>query len=579
MTSWGRHRLARLLATIVVAALTIVWAVGEVKQRAAAQRDKEKVVNLTRNMKTLCIGRFLIDLPQETRFELRGPRIDGFDISSFDEPEADFQARVAQREAQLRATPDRLGGNRSLESVREVKTENGVVGKIFVHSRKVKEGTQANGLELERYRYEGVALEALVHGEGMSFRLAANYYDPDQIDNLPSLVAKLVPNPRNQIPTEPGFCIDRAWFRDPLTADQGEAVMMSAQLPSHPDFEFLVILAAGNKPDKQSLLERVAAAPSILTLTERWRISTLRAAPRTIGGINGDELVKRVTEINDAIGYSFWWEVDGTEDKVLVPHFVFQMMTGEGGNGPVPSSLSQDAAMALWDKISSSIRVRPSEPPRPVAAEPPPTPLGTYAWAGDRCPESGWWSCSAGGDGVGVLGGQRQYIREGERMPQALLLPPQTLWEKLRGMQPSVESKTQTSWKLVDKRNRKRVQAPLPLAPATPAAAASITTAGTGPCVMEEQRVPVGIFAVTGVPCPASGWWHCEDPRALDGTRWFAQGSLLPSATFAVPPGAFGRSANAARSIERRGAWRLVRLADGPQQAGSENSRESNSDT
>ncbi len=66
---------------------------------------------------------------------------------------------------------------------------------------------------------------------------------------MPRLVAKLVPNPHNQIPTEPGFCIDRAWFRDPLTADQGEEVMMSAQLPSHPDFEFLAILAAGNKPD------------------------------------------------------------------------------------------------------------------------------------------------------------------------------------------------------------------------------------------------------------------------------------------------------------------------------------------
>jgi hypothetical protein len=157
-------------------------------------------------------------------------------------------------------------------------------------------------------------------------------------------------------------------------------------------------------------------------------------------------------------------------------------------------------------------------------------------------------------------------------MPQALLLPPQTLWEKVRGLQPSYEAKDQTAWKLVDKRNRKRVPPPLPLAQATPAAAAGVATSGTGPGIMEGQRVPVGSFAATGIPCPASGWWQCEDPRALDGTRWFAQGSLLPSATFAVPPGAFGRSSNAARSIERRGAWRLVRLADGPTQPDSERS-------
>ena len=570
MKPWWRRGPALLIAGVVVAGLTISWAAGAVRQRAATQRDNEKVARMTQKMKTVCIGRFLIDLPDETRFELRGPRIHGLDISSFDEPEADFQARLAQREAKLRATPDRLGGNKNLEAVREVKTDNGVVGKIFFHSRTVTEGTQANGLELEHYRYEGIAIEAMLHGEGVSFALAANDYNPENIENLPRLVAKLVPNPHNQIPTEPGFCIDRAWFRDPLTPNQREQVMMSAQLPSHPDFEFLAILAAGNKPDKQSLLEREASTPSLMSLAERWRISTLRAAPRTIGGITGDELVKRVTEMNDAIVYSFWWEVDGTEDNVLVPHFVFQMTTGEGNHERVPSSMSQDAATALWDKISSSIRLRPSEPPKPVAAEPPRAPLGTQAWAGERCPESGWWSCSAGGNGLKVLGGQRQYVQKGERMPQALLLPPQTLWEKVRGLQPSYEAKDQTAWKLVDKRNRKRVEPPLPLAQAIPAAATGITTVGTGPGIMERQGVPMGSFAATGTPCPASGWWECEDPRALDGTRWFAYGSLLPSATFAVPPGAFGRSSNAARSIERRGAWRLVRLADGPTRPDSE---------
>jgi hypothetical protein len=575
MTAWRRQGLARLLAGIVVAGLALAWAVGEVEQRATAQRDKDKVARMIHKMKTICIGRFLIDFPEETRLELRGPRIDGFDISAVDESEAGFQARLAEREAQLRATPDRLGGYRNLESVREVKTENGVVGKIFVHGYTVREGTRNRGLELERYRFEGIALEARLHGQGMSFTLAANNYNPDNIEDLPRLVAKLVPNPHNQIPTEPGFCIDRAWFRDPLTADQREQVMMSAQLPSHPDIVFLIVLAAGNKPAAQSLLERSADTEASLTLAQRMRVSCLRADRRTIGGITGDELVRRVDEANDAIVYTFWWEVAGTETDIFVPHIVFKMYVGKGENGPVPSSLSQDAAMALWDKISSSIRLRPAEPPKPVAAESPPTPLGAYAWAGDRCPESGWWLCSAGGNGIGVLGGQRQHIQKGERMPQALLLPPQTLWEKLRGMQPSFESKTQTSWKLVDKRNRKRVPSPLPLAQATPAAAAVITTTGVGASVMEQQRVPVGSFVATGIPCPASGWWRCEDPRALDGTRWFAQGSLLPPATFAIPSGAFGRSANADRPIERRGAWRLLRHADGSQQTGSGSTGES----
>lgn len=298
-------------------------------------------------------------MPDEARVQLTQPRVDGFLISSFDEPEAGFKARLGLREAKLRSTPDQFGGSQNLVSVSEVKTGNGITGKIFVHSRTVREGTQANGLELERYRDESVAIEALMHGQGMSFELSADHYDPSQIDNMEALVAKLVPNPDNRVRNEPGFCIHRAWFRDPLTVDQGEQVMMFARLPSHPDIEFMTILAAGVKPASQGLLERTAETMAGLTSAEKTRVSRLRAAPRRIGGILGSEVVTRVVERSDTILHTFWWEVAGTEDDVLIPHVVFKLYTGKGKNGPVPSSLSQDAAMALWDRISSSIRLRP----------------------------------------------------------------------------------------------------------------------------------------------------------------------------------------------------------------------------
>ncbi|MEN3274645.1 MAG: hypothetical protein V7631_435 [Massilia sp.] len=360
--------LAKVLAAIATAGLAATWAVGQVRDEQAARADKLEVTRLTDKMTTVCIGRFLIDMPEEAGLELARPRIDGFDISSFDEPEAGFKVRLGQREARLRSTPDRLGGNKNLESPREVKTENGVVGKIFVHGRTVVEGTRNRGLELERYRYEGVAVEALVHGQGMSFDLSADDYNPSLIEDLPKLVAKLVPNPGNRPPTEPGFCIYRAWFRDPLTAGQGEEIMMHARLPSHPDIKFMAILAAGLKPDKQSLLQRDVDTEAGLSASDKKRILNLRAKPRTISGIAGDELVTRFIEENDTVVYSFTWEVDGTEDNVLIPHLVFEMDTGKSNNGPVPSSLSRDAVMALWDKISSSIRLRPTEPPTPVAA-------------------------------------------------------------------------------------------------------------------------------------------------------------------------------------------------------------------
>lgn len=523
---------------------------------------------MTDKMKTVCVGRFLIDVPEEAEIELRQARIDGFDIASFNETDEEFQKRVADREAQIKAKPDYLGGSKNLESAREVKTDSGLVGKILIHSRTVAEGTQGNGLGgVERYRDEGISTEALVHGHGISIDLFNENRALQWVEDLPRLVNQLVVNPDNRIPAEPGFCMDRVYARDPLRADQREQIMMFGRLPSHPDIEFMFIVSAGLKPDPQGVLARNQAADEALSMAERMRVTRLREALREIGGLAGEELAELVVEENEARGHSFWWEVSGTEDNVFVPHVVFRMSTGNGNRKPVPSSLSDGAALGLWDKISSSIRLRSAEPVANKQLEAPTTPLGTYASAGERCPESGWWLCGDGGDGIGVLGGQRQYMKKGDLMPQALLLPPQTLWDKLRGLQPSFESKNRTFWKLVDKRLQKRLPPPLPLALPVPPATTSVASRGLG--VSEQSHVSVGSFAVTGVPCPASGWWRCEQSHALDGTRWFAQGALLPPATFAVPPGVFGGSTNAPRSIQRRGEWRLVRLADALEQTHS----------
>jgi hypothetical protein len=555
-----------LLAGIVIAGLAAAWAFGQVLDRHVTMgRDRHEVMRMTQKMKTACVGRFLIDLPEDAQIELARPRIDGFEIAASEESYIDFQDRMAEREAQIKATPDRNGEDKNLELVKDVKTASGLIGKIFVHGRTVSEGTQANGLELEHYRYEGVAVEASVHGKGISIDLAAENYDPEQIQNLPRLVAQLETNPDNQAPTVPAFCIGRAYFRDLLAADQSESIMMVARLPTYPDVEFTLMLAAGTMPDTKGLLERTAESYERLSARDKMRVSTLRSNQRTIGTLAGDEVAERVIEENHSIVYSFWWEVIGTADDVMMPHLSFTMDTGKGAHGPVPSSLSEGAAIELWDKISSSIRIRPAAVLREQAQEIT-TPIGAFAWAGERCPQSGWWECSDGGNGIGVLGGERQHIRQGERMPQALLLPPKALWQKMRGLQPSFQSKTRTAWRLVDKRLRSRTVPPHPLVKATVIS----PVANLIPCVIEAAGAAVGSLAATGAPCPASGWWRCEDSNAMDGTRWFARGNLLPPATFVVPPSVFGRSANRTASFERRSAWRLMRLADVPERGYSE---------
>lgn len=342
-----------VLAAAVIAGLARAWDSG-------VEQDKQEVARVIGRMKTVCIGRFLIDLPAEAQYEFRGSRIRGFDVAAFDESDSEFRARVLARKAQLEAVADKPGGHKNLELMRQVKNDHGAVGHVFVHNRDVTEGQSSDGLTVERFRYEGISVEALLHGNGISIDISAADYDPNRVENVMKLIGQFVPNPENRIPTEPGFCIDRAYIGEPLSADDGEQIMMAAWLPDRPDIQFRMILAAGTEPDRQGLLERGAASYAALNVGEQMRVKKLRARKRSIGGIIGEELIERIIEKRDVSVHSFWWEVNGTKDNVLVPHVVFRMNTGHGDNGPVPSSLSDVVALGVWDRIASSIRLRPT---------------------------------------------------------------------------------------------------------------------------------------------------------------------------------------------------------------------------
>jgi len=546
---------AKWLVTLGVLALAAMLYVSAVESR----EDLKKVDNMTDRMKTVCVGRFLIDVPANAQVNLRLGMVQGFEVARHDESPDAFAARLHTREAELSAKQNMLG-RKNIESIKEVRSL-GFAGKVFVHGR-----YRGYGIERGQRKYfETISVEGYVHKAEATYSFVADTYDPDQANVLPALLSKLAERQEEDVPGEPGFCISGALLRDPSSPARSESVAMSASLPGHPDLGILFwtnsAAAQGGK-----LLQRHEAAMGPLT---RARTRTLRVGERTINGYAGEEVGIKVTELNFATVFSFVWESAGTDDNVLVPHLSLELDTGlspQAGGAPVQSSLSEEAVLLLWAKISSSIRLRPTGPGK--GAEPASTPpqLGTLAEAGEPCPQSGWWLCGQASSGVSVLGGQRQYLCKGQRMPQALLLPPQTLWQRWRGLQSSYEVETRTSWKLVDKRERERSNPALPLAQATFTArvGGNQLNGSMLPSAEAEASVATGCITRTGLQCPASGWWRCQESHALDGTRWFAAGSLLPAATFEVPSAAFGRRFGRTQTIQRRSVWQLMRRSDNP---------------
>lgn len=511
---------------------------------------------MTETMKTVCVGRYLVDVPSQAEVSLSGEMIAGFAIETVEEDEDAFRKRMVAREADIVARgtntdPELPGG---LVEARDLRTA-GMIGRTFVYGRVRTYGFE----EGRRVNVEWVSVESHAHLDNLSFTLSMKYASEAKARLAEELLARLRPRGVDEIPPAPGFCIWRGVFTEPLPEHRTEHIELHLGLPGHPDMGLAFSSMPGDSKS-QSLLARVADTDAESSADEMLRVTKLRAGQRAINGIDGEEVLERVRELNFTTGYSFMWEARGVKDDPLRAYLLLNMETGTNprpGGKPVDSSLHEDAVLALWDSISSSIRLRKSDLPPPVDSPPgPPVPkLGTLATAGEVCPQSGWWKCREGGPGVDVQGGAVQWIRKGDRMPQALLLPRQTLWQKLRGLQPSIEPSQATTWKLVDKRLRPRMPTLVALAAPGPVGAAADTPVDVG------QSAAVGTHVRTGDVCPTSGWWRCGETHALDGTRWFPRGSTLPAATFQVPAGVFGRCAGP-EVIQRRSTWQLMRQAE-----------------
>lgn len=513
---------------------------------------------MTEKTKTVCVGRYLVDVPAQAEVGLSGGMLDGFDIAAVEESEAAFRERVAAREAEIGAHRADAAGDfeGGMVEARDLRIP-GMVGRTLIYGR-----SRGYLIEGERRVYlESVSVEAHAHMDGLSFSLTAKSTQEASGREAEALLVRLQLRGEDEVPTVPGFCIWRAVFAEPLPAHKNEHIVMHLGLPEHPDLGLTLASLAGARPGP-GLMARIAQADASTGADILLRMTKLRQGKRSINSVDGEEVLLRAREYNFATTYGFSWEARGAADDPMSPYLSLELRTGineRPGGKPVDTSLHEDALLELWDRIASSIRLRKSGPPPSSGLPPAPQGpgLGAAAIAGQTCTQSGWWRCAEGGPGIDVHGGQVQYIRRGERMPQALLLPRQTLWQKLKRIQPSTESALPTAWTLVDRRLRPRTSATVALAPAT------MPGAGLHLDGEDGASVQPGSYVRTGETCPASGWWRCEEPHALDGTRWFARGVSLPTATFQVPAGVFGKSAGL-EVIQRRSVWQLVRRAESP---------------
>ena len=408
-------------------------------------QDTSKVNKMTQKMVTICVGRFTIDLPEGAEVEFTPARIAGVNIlvqSGY--TELQLQSDVNKLEQAL-ALKKNAYDQPSLEKKLAVDAINFKSTLMYYAREKpvalMEYGKRVPGVE------EGISIEAFGMKDSVSYRFnGERLASPRSENNVLKLVKNFEALTPGQIPANPGFCIEKGLVRDPLSSADNESITMFAALKGHPDLAIRLDTSVNTKRIPDSLLSRDAENTTKREYASHFK--SLRRGPRTINAIPGEEVLDKVKDFNGSSAHGFMWEGIGKLNDVLAPTITLELQTGKGRPGqPVNSSLSDDEVLQLWERVSSSLKIRATSAGKKgdEAAAAPNVALGELAATGRTCPQTGIWECK---ESVNVVGGSRQFFRNGESMPPATLSVAPSLWKKLRGASPSTQ--VSTVWKLVD---------------------------------------------------------------------------------------------------------------------------------
>jgi len=397
--------------------------------------------------KTICFGRFMVDVPASTTVvwgEADVPLAAAIYPGGVDEVKALAQEFIEKLKSEKAINHDDAPLLLSIEEVTQPE------GKIVIGY----EDFQAiNGIRINGY-----------------FRLNDNgivlntYSFKDEKDKTVALIKNVVNRLRqrteNEIPTESGNCIEYAFLPDEPGASKeapGELVSIGFRLKEYPDVHFSIQTGPSNphNPERDSLKEqwkRIKEDPA--TPEEQKALANtkfFRENPRQIHDWKtGYEVLSRSPDEDGSHSHhDFQMKFTGVPHDPFKPYADVQFQTGVADNaaGATKASLTDEEAIAVWDRITSTIRVRPTSvaPINTALGDlKPHFPLGELAATGRTCPQTGWWQPNEPHEGTA---GMRKYIKAGDRMPHMVSTAEPSLWQKLKGERPAYH--TATVWKLV----------------------------------------------------------------------------------------------------------------------------------
>ncbi|MBK5090384.1 hypothetical protein IQ287_31015 [Burkholderia sp. R-69927] len=326
------------------------------------------IEELISNMKTVCVGRFLMNVPYDVKINGRVKLFYGLDESfktvdvSIDSPDSTVSAMRAKVDAEAEEIDK---GDKNWETKKSMLLEYRVIDDHTIYLRKQAAGEMAASsrhevhilvgrtqLVLTADSYEGVP-------EAGRFEPGGKVESPEQVAARLLKIAREIRAYDNPEKAGPGYCLGPVVIDSNQDEEEGNTYMT---LDRYPDF-LLTTYSRGLVPDQPSdqLARRVKA-------TEGFpEIHVFRNRDATLGGMKAHEWLARRTDSDhdDITLLKFVAESMRPDPALMRPYLNINLNTGgQLTRGPeagtyVSSSLTPKEAMGLWDAMIPSIRLRP----------------------------------------------------------------------------------------------------------------------------------------------------------------------------------------------------------------------------
>jgi hypothetical protein len=347
-----------IVLIVLVAAFGLWQWLKPYPSKITLTKQENKVVdNLLINLTSRCIGRYQIDLPESLSSPNGLVFINKQKIETKRTYLPAFEQRIRLREAELRQTQPISQENAPfLKNIYPL--PNGMKGVVFERN----DSAMAPDW--------GRKLEAYLYNNGVSFKTTLDVKNPDaaryqkerdqqpeyyrnnvsqKLVELTDLLSRLRGRQENEIPTGQGACIPDGFIAGPAKGQEEISFNYQSKINSR---IYLNFSTNNYLKENTSMLERSGEIESGLSEVGG---KTLNKGRRDINKLAAEEWLVVGNGEDAASGHNFQINVNEKRGSPETPFFSLEL-----NHGPLPDeALSDNEAIVLWQKLTSTLRMRP----------------------------------------------------------------------------------------------------------------------------------------------------------------------------------------------------------------------------